>query len=312
MASEPLSHNPAATCGRNDVKGIALVLGSAVAWSFGGAIARFLSVEDSWTVVFWRCLFSGLFLLSFLLLRDGPRETIRLFRGMGWPGLTVAAGFATASTCFIIAIGYTTVANVVLLQAGVPLFAALMSWAFFREPVSGYTWAAIAAVICGVGIMVSGSLDGDISPIGNGLALTIAVVFALTTVVTRRYPHVRMTPAGCLGSFLAAAIAASQASALTVSMPDLGLLFVFGALNLGFGMALFVTGARMIPAALAALLGTAETMLAPVWVALLHDEIPDVATAVGGSFILVALIAYLLLELRRQSRAARGLLPPTI
>lgn len=312
MTTQTLNKGPAPLPAKGDLVGIALVLGSAIAWSFGGAIARFLEVGDSWTIVFWRCLFAGLFLIGFLLVRDGPKSSLRLFRDMGWPGLTVAFGFATASTCFIIAISHTTVANVVLLQAGVPLFAALISWVVFREPVSPFTWAAIAAVIAGVAIMVSGSLQGDISPIGNGLALMIAVVFAVTTVVTRRYPHVRMTPAAALGSFIAAAIAASQASVFSVSAQDFGLLFIFGALNLGLGMALFVTGARLIPAALAALLGTVETMLGPLWVALLHDEIPDGATMIGGGVILVALIAYLLADMRRQASSQPKVLPPTI
>lgn len=297
---------------RLDGRGVALVLGSAIAWSFGGAIARYLTVADSWTVVFWRCLFAGLFLIGFMLLRDGPSATTRLFRQMGMPGLTVALGFAVASTCFILAISYTTVANVVLLQAGVPLFAALMSWILFREPVSRVTWGAIAAVIGGVAIMVSGSLDGNISPLGNALALMIAIVFAVTTVVTRRYPNVRMTPAACCGSLFAAAIGATQAANLAVSAADLSLLFVFGALNLGLGMALFVTGARMIPAALAALLGTAETMLGPAWVALLHHEIPAPSTVVGGGVILMALIVYLSFEMRRNARAQPRAVPPQI
>jgi Predicted permeases len=302
----------ASQTGALDVRGIALVLGSALFWSFGGAIARYVEVQNSWTIVFWRCLFAGLFLIAFMLVRDGPQGTIRLFRSMGWPGLTVAFGFATASTCFILAISYTTVANVVLIQAGVPLFAALISWLVFREPISVGTWIAIAAVIAGVAIMVSGSLGGDISLIGNGLALMIAVVFAVTTVVTRRYPHVRMTPAACVGSLIAATIGASMAGVWIVSPSDFGRLFAFGALNLGLGMAMFVTGARMIPAALAALLGTMETMLAPVWVALLHNEIPDLRTVVGGTVILVALVTYLAFEMRRQGRDAARTVPPTI
>ena len=98
----------------------------------------------------------GLFLLGFLVFRDGPRETLRLYRNMGIPGLLVGIGFATASTCFIIAISYTTVANVVLIQAGVPLFAALMAWIIYRESISFTTWIAIVAVIIGVAIMVMG------------------------------------------------------------------------------------------------------------------------------------------------------------
>lgn len=289
-----------ASFGANEKFGALLVFGSAFFWSFGGAIARFLHISDSWTIVFWRCLFAGLFLLAFMLVRDGPRGTVSLARGMGWPGIAVGLCFTTASTSFIIAISYTTIANVVLLGAGVPLFAALMSWVLFRERVSRFTWGAITAVIFGVAIMVSESLNGAVSPVGDALALLIPVVFAFATVITRRYPHVRMTPATCFGCFAASAIAASQSSDLSVTPGELALLFAFGAFNLGLGMALFVTGARLVPSALAALLGTAETVLAPVWVAIIHGEVPSGRTIVGGAFIFLALLAYLFNEFRGQ------------
>ncbi len=287
---------------QNERLGALLVFGSAFFWSFGGTIARFLSVQDSWTVVFWRCLFGGLFLLAFMLVRDGPRGTVRLFRDMGWPGITVGLCFTIAASAFIVAISYTTIANVMLLGAGVPLFAALITWLVFREPVSVLTWIAIALVICGVGIMVSGSFSGKVSPVGDALGVLIAFAFALATVVTRRYPHVRMTPATCFGCFVASAFAATQAGSLTVSAGDMGLLVVFGAFNLGLGMACFVTGARLIPSALATLLSMAETMLAPVWVGLVHGEVPATRTIFGGVIILTALIGYLTAEFLRQRR----------
>src|SRR5690349_3419313 len=92
----------------NEKLGALLVFGSAFFWSFGGAIARFLEIPDSWTIVFWRCLFAGLFLLAFMLVRDGPRGTLALFKDMGWPGIAVGLCFTIASTSFIIAISYTT------------------------------------------------------------------------------------------------------------------------------------------------------------------------------------------------------------
>ena len=237
-----------------------------------------------------------------MLVRDGPAGTARLFRNMGWPGITVGLCFMIAATCFIIAISHTTIANVLLLGAGVPLFAALITWICFRQRVSLFTWCAIALVIVGVSVMVSGSFTGAVSPIGDALALLIAVVFALATVITRRYPHVRMTPATCFGCLAASAFAATQASSLAVTTGELGLLFVFGAFNLGLGMMLFAMGARLIPSALAALLGTAETMLGPVWVAIIHGEIPALRTVIGGLLILVALLGYLTAEFHRQSK----------
>jgi drug/metabolite transporter (DMT)-like permease len=282
--------------------GIALVTGSAVAWSYGGAIQRFIGVEDGWTIVFWRCLFAGLFLLAFMLIRDRIDGTVRLFRAMGWPGFFIAVGFALVSTFFVLAVTMTPVANVVLFMASIPLFAALLARIVLGERITPVTWGAIFAVILGVGIMVSASTGDGGSILGLTLAAAIPAIFACMTVLTRRHPGIRMTPAACGGSFIASAIAASQAGAFAVGGQDLVLLFCFGALNLGLGMALYVTGARMIPSALAALIGTAEMILAPVWMVIFHDEVPSGRTILGGALVMAALFTYLISHARQASR----------
>lgn len=283
-------------------RGALLVFGSAAAWSFGGAIARFLSVTDSWVTVFWRSVFACAFLLGFMLYKEGPTRTRHLFRAMGLPGLGVALCFATASTCFVVALSYTTVANVLLMQAGVPLIAALLGFVLFRETVSKATWAAIVCVIAGVAIMMSASLGGTVSPVGDGLALLIAVVFACATVITRRHAEVGMMPAVCLGTLIAALVSGSMVTHFGVSAGDLGLLFLFGAANLGLGMALFVSGARLLPSALAALIGTAEPVLGPVWVWLIHGEVPGARTLIGGCVVFLALLTHLGWQFSQQTR----------
>jgi drug/metabolite transporter (DMT)-like permease len=285
-----------------DRRGALLVLGSATAWSFGGTIARYLSVSESWTVVFWRAFFASVFLLWFMLHRQGPRGTLHLFRAMGWAGVAVGACFALASTCFVVALSYTTVANILLIQAGVPLIAALMAFLLFGERVPLNTWVAIAAVITGVGIMVSESLGGTVSPIGDGLAVLIALAFSAATVITRRHAEVQMMPAVCTGTLMATCVAAVMTPAFAVSPVDLGLLFMFGAFNLGLGMAFFVTGAPLLPSAIAALIGIAEPVLGPLWVWLIHNEIPSQRTLIGGAVVFFALLGHIVWQLR-QSRA---------
>ncbi|MGL3608367.1 DMT family transporter [Rhizobium sp. G187] len=299
---------PSATSPARSWIGIALVFGAAVAWSYGGAIQRFIGVDDGWTIVFWRCLFAGLFLMAFMLLRDGPRGTVRLFQAMGWPGAAIAAGFALVSTCFVLAVTMTPVANVVLFMASIPLFAALLARIALGEPITPLTWTSIAAVIAGVAVMVSASIGEGGSALGLALAATIAVTFAGMTVLTRRFPGIRMTPAASLGCFIASFFAATQAGSFAVGLQDLALLFAFGALNLGLGMALYVTGARMIPSALAALLGTTEMILAPIWMVLLHAEVPSARILLGGGIVMAALFTYLIshfmAERRNRFRAA--------
>ncbi len=273
--------------------GIVLVLASAIVWSFGGALKHFITTGESWTIVFWRSVWAALFLLAFMLVRKGGRNTLKLFADMGLPGICVGICFATASTCFIVALNHTTVANILLMQAGVPLIAALIIWILFRERVTLPTWIAIAFVIMGVAGMVSDSFSGKVSPMGDALSLLIAFAFACATVITRRYAHVRMVPAVCLGTVMSACVSAVMGTTFIVTLPDMGILIVFGSLNLGVGLALFVTGVRLVPSALAALLGTTETVLGPIWMWLIHDEIPTTRTMTGGLIVLTALICHI-------------------
>ncbi|CAN5456608.1 DMT family transporter [soil metagenome] len=286
--------------------GAALVAGSAIIWSFGGALAREITVDDRWTVVFWRSLWAALFLIAFMLLRDGLSGTLHLFRKMGWPGIVVGCCFSIASTTFVVALQFTTVANVLLIQSSVPLIAALMGWIIFREPVAGPTWIAIAAVILGVAIMVSDALTGMVSPLGSALAVLIALSISVATILTRRHSQVRMTPACCLGQFISIAVAGALASGFTVTLHDMSFLFAFGALNLGLGLAFFATGVRLVPATAAALIGTLETVLGPIWVWFTHDEVPSFRTLLGGSIVLAALVAHLVWQsLRREAAQVR-------
>lgn len=295
--------SPQAT-GRTELaRGIALVAGAALVWSFGGVIARFLSVTDSWTIVFWRSAFAAAFLLLFMLARDGLKGTAALLSAIGAAGLGVALCFALASTSFVVALAHTTVANILLMQAAAPLIAALITWTFFGERITPSTWGAIAAVIVGIGVMVSGSFTGRLSLLGDGLALAISFAMAIATVITRRHAHVRMTPAVFLAMLMACCVSAWITPPRLVERMDFALLFAFGALNLGLGLALFVTGARLIPAALGALVGSIEPVLGPLWVWLVHDETPGARTLIGGGLVLVALLAHLLFEWARQSRS---------
>lgn len=293
LRSSPITDHDKTKSNLENRLGFALVLASAIVWSFGGALKHFIATGESWTIVFWRSVWAALFLLMFMLVREGRHGTLKLFSNMGLPGICVAISFAIASICFIVALAHTTVANILLMQAGVPLIAALILWILFRERVTFPTWIAIVFVIMGVAVMVSDSFTGKVSPVGDALSVLIAFAFACATVITRRYAQVRMVPAVCLGTVMAACVSGVFVSTFIVTLPDMGILIVFGSLNLGFGLALFATGARLVPSALTALLGTTETVLGPIWMWLIHDEIPTIRTMLGGIIVLTALLSHI-------------------
>ncbi len=305
MAATTTQTLPAQTSTAN---GAILVFAAAIVWSLGGLLARLAAVDDPWILVFWRTATASLFLLGIMLWQEGPRGTWKMIDEMGWPGLAVGACFAIASTCFVVALQYTTVANILLMQAGVPLLAAAMAFILFREPIRLVTWIAIVCVICGVAIMVSDSFTGKVSPIGDGLSLLIARSFATATIITRRFSHLRMTPAVFFGAAMGwlASVFMVQDIVPQLALPPatLAIIFVFG-ISLGLGMLLFSLGAKRIPSSYAALLGTAETVAGPIWVWVFLDETPATRTLIGGGFILASIIGYLVWQIADNRKIQR-------
>lgn len=282
-------------------KGTLLVIAAAICWSLGGLIARQITAEP-WVIVAWRGIIAALALLIFLLIRDG-RQTWSHFRNMGFGGIGVGVCFATASISFVIALQHATVALILVVQSTAPLIAGLLAWIWMREQLGLPRIAAMIVALCGILLMVA-KAEGHADVTGMILSGVIAASFAIATVLTRRYSHVRMTPATCLGTALMGVIGFCIAGTetLTVSAGDFFYLFLFGAVQLAIGLILFTTGARLIPAAEAALISLVETVLGAVWVFLFLDENPGIYALYGGALVLGAVAANTLYDQRRATR----------
>ena len=268
-----------------------LVAGAATCWSTGGLIAR-LVTTDPWTTTLWRSAFSAVFLIAAVTIarRQG---VIAQWREIGWPGLGIAACMATASTCFILALSRTSVANTLILMSVGPWVAGLLGWLLLGERVRPHTWLTMGVALGGVVVMVSGSnAAGRLA--GDALAIAMASVFALATVLVRRHPEIHMTPAAGLSAVLAALIVLPMATPVSTSPRDLGLLALFGVAQFGVGFLLFMAGARLLPVAETSLIGMLEMVLGPLWVWLMLGEEIGARSIVGGLVILSALVLHTL------------------
>ena len=136
----------------------------------------------------------------------------------------------------------------------------------------------------------------------------MASSFAVATVLVRRHPDIQMTPAAALSTALTGLIALPLADPFAISARDFALLAFFGVGQFGAGFLLFMTGARLLPAAETSLIGMLETVLGPLWVWLVLSERPSAASLAGGALILAALLANTLIDLvtpRRGGVAGR-------
>src|SRR6266567_7096815 len=277
--------------------GFWLVTAAAVCWSSGGLIAR-LVATDPWTTVFWRSVFCAGFLSCTVAIGQRGR-VCRLVRDTGWPGLLMAACFATASTAFIMALSRTSVANTLIIQSLTPFIAGLGGWLFLGERVRRRTWLAMSVALVGTVVMLWGS-PGPGSRIGDALALVTATAFAAATVVVRGHRGVPMPAAAALAAALAGLFALGPATPWSATGRDLMLLALFGIGQLGIGMLLFTAGARLIPVAEASLIGVLECVLGPLWVWLAIGERPGLFALIGGAVILGALVTHTAADLARS------------
>jgi drug/metabolite transporter (DMT)-like permease len=280
--------------------GFGLVIAAAICWSSGGLITR-LVATDPWTTVFWRSVFCAGFLSAAVAVAHRGRLP-RLVRETGWPGVLMAACFATASTSFIMALARTSVANTLIIQSLSPFIAGLGGWLCLGERVRRRTWVAMGAALLGTVVMLWGS-PGAGSRIGDALALVTATAFAAATVVVRWHRAVPMPAAAALAAALAAIVALGRGAPAPVTRRDLALLALFGVGQLASGLLLFTAGARLILVAEASLLAVLESVLGPVWVWLAVGERPGVFSLIGGAVILSALVAHMAADLARPPRA---------
>jgi drug/metabolite transporter (DMT)-like permease len=258
---------------------------AAVAWSTAGLFQRELSAGIG-TQLAGRAFFAVLGLFAFVAIAEWG-AVVRGFRSIGRSGLVIAALMAVSSGAFIVALNYTTVANVLFMQALAPVLAAVLG-TFVGEPVSRRTWIAMTVAVLGVGLMVGGPDHPSVA--GVSISLLMSVSFAAVIVITRHRREVSMAPATCLSQLLVLLFAAPFADPGEIGGRDLALLAGLGITQIGLGLIFLSLGARLIPAAEVALITLLEIVLGPLWVWIALSERPGNATLVGGAIVLGAVL----------------------
>ncbi|HEX3268385.1 MAG TPA: DMT family transporter [Gaiellaceae bacterium] len=258
---------------------------AALAWSSAGLFQRELTMSVG-TQLTGRAFFAVLGLFAYVAIAEHG-AVARAFRAIGRDGLFVAALLAASSGAFIVALNYTTVANVLFMQALAPVLAAVLG-TFVGEPVERRTWVAMAVALVGVGLMVGG--PDRPSVLGLSISFFMSVTFAGVIVVTRHRRDVSMAPATCLSQALVFVFAAPFADFGEIGGQDLLLLAALGIGQIGLGLIFLTLGARLIPAAEVALITLLEIVLGPLWVWIALSEQPAAATLLGGAIVLTAVL----------------------
>ena len=279
--------------------GIVLVIAAAIAWSTAPFFTRLLD-HDSWTILFWRGVFASALISVFLAATEG-RTGLRNLVAMERSGWIVASLSTLAMLAFIPALQMTSVANVAVIVATQPFMAAGLAFLWFRERARKRTLLASLVAFIGVLITVSQSLcPSDLR--GIALALFMVFAFSLMTVAVRRYQQKSMVAAAAMSNLLGSVVSLFLAKGIaSVTAHDIGVLAMFGSLQVAMGLTLFVLGSRLLPSGEASLIATLETPLMVFWIWVGFAEVPALHALIGGALVIGAVVADILGEKRAVS-----------
>jgi len=277
------------------IKGL-LITGAAVLILSPDALLVRLIRCDVWSLIFWRCLLTcsmqALFLAIFY-----RRQFIQSFRNIGRTGLLSAAVVACGSLLFVNSLKQTAAANTLIILAATPLFSSLLSRFFLGEKIAWHTWVAIVICFGGILLIFAGSLSSGLL-LGDLLALGATLMWAGNLVILRKGKAVNMIPANLIGNLLvvpAALLAGAQP--LSVTIPDASLLILLGGIVLPVSFTMITLGPRYLPAPEVSLILLIETVLGPIWVWLVLNEVPQAATLLAGMLIIGTLVVHTLASL---------------
>ncbi|MFD3945918.1 DMT family transporter [Streptomyces sp. NPDC058579] len=148
------------------------------------------SGASPFTVVFFRCLFGAVALGVYSLVRG-------YFRGHGFTARKL--GMAALGGVFIVfnwvflfeAYEATSISFATVVYHTQPFFLVVLGAALFRERITAAKFGWLGVAFVGL-VLVSGIRPGDTASLkGLGLALSAAVLYALSTIVTKRVSGVR-------------------------------------------------------------------------------------------------------------------------
>lgn len=279
----------------SSLRGVLLVAGATFFWSLSGVFVRWLPAIDPWSFNAFRGLGLGISMALWIVLRYG-RGSIALLRRSPVSGLLISAGFfALGSSLYIASLDLASVAAVSCLTATSGLFAALMARFFLGERTSPIFYLAMLLALAGVAAIALGEGDARVQGLaGTFTGLAVAASFAAQSVALRRYRAFGMEPAFLLGGFVTFAAITALGVVIVPPLQSIAVLLLMGLVQLAIPLVLYMYGARRVATSHMVLITMADAVLNPLWVWIVHDEVPPHAVYLGGALVLggIALTAF--------------------
>jgi drug/metabolite transporter (DMT)-like permease len=302
-------------------------------WSIAGVVSRQLESAARFEVTFWRSAFTALSLLLILPVwraADRASGVLHVPAGQGtlqrhWGVLPASRAFWVSGVCwsvmftaFMLALTFTSVANVLIIMSVGPLFTALVARFAIGQRLPLRTWLAIVAAGAGIVYMYGSQMVSAFTGtqanasgllLGSLAALCVPVAGAVNwTVVQRSQSHgekIDLVPSVLLGALLSALLTLPLAAPFAATGRDVAWLALLGLVQLAIPCALAVVCARSLKAPEISLLALLEVIFGIVFAWWLAHEVPGPEVLAGGSVVIAALVINELLGWRSRAGTPR-------
>lgn len=255
-----------------------------------------LADGNAWSIIMVRAgltFIASLVIWAIWSLLSGKKQTLI----PGKTGMVVALLYGISATCFVTAVFNTSTANLVFILALNPMVSAVLGWIFLKERPKRATFITMFFMLAGVVIIISGGVTsggwfGDMVAFFATTCLASAITISRTT-------SKEMGLAAIAASFIPCAVAIYFVVNQTgYQINDIKWIALDGALILPVAFICLATGPRYLSGPEVAMFYLLETILAPIWVWMIFQEVPSTTTLIGGAIMIIALLAHSTGQLR--------------
>ena len=291
--------NNSLTMRRNSTRitGFTIALLGAFLMSLDPIFIRFAGVSG-FDTAFLFGLFSAISMPIILKCSD-ERGIKKAVITSGWPLLLSGVLMLGSASGLVFSIKTTSIANTFIILSATPAVAAIFSWLILREKTSRSTLVAIAFVVVGITIVVSGSF-GSGNWVGDVLALFSVICLSLMFTLLRKYQEVSRLASVGLGGLLLAIVMFFFATPSSYTTETWIIMGAMGLFTAPVGRVLSMVATRHITAPEVSMTLMLETVLAPIWAFIFFREMPPVASVIGGVIILISIIIYTLISIKNE------------
>ena len=280
----------------NHQKGILLAFIGVMLLTPDSLLIRLITV-DTWSLLFYRSLIPGLFLLLCLIVYT-RKNFFKFFFNAGKFGLLNSVFITASNIFFILALQNTNVANALVMVSLVPLIAAIISFIFLKEKLDIITNTAIFLCLIAVIFIFYDSI-GSGRILGDIFGILTAVAVAGSLVIIRSAPTKNFIPSYVMGKLGTALFASLLVTSFVIGSLDLSYIFLM-IFTVGFSFILITFAPRFISASEVGLFFLLETALGPIWVWWFISEVPSFNTIVGAIFIVFIIFLHSVYMLKKK------------